>query len=239
MMHFLSLPGLKHCASLANAAWAAPGVVPHRGLPPATAADTSIAPVFALTAARQRSTIDTLPVSARGITGASIATGMKTFGVVGWSGSGKTTLIEKIVPCFTERGMRVSVLKHAHHPFDVDRPGKDSYRHRQAGATEVLITSAHRWVLMHELRGAHEPSFEDQVKRLSPCDLLIVEGWKPAPVPKLEVWRAGTGTAFLHPQDPGIVAVASDVTIETTLPLLDLNDSAGIAAFILKNLGLT
>ena len=100
---------------------------------------------------------------------------MKTFGFAGWSGSGKTTLIEKLIPRFTQRGLRVSLIKHAHHTFDVDKEGKDSYRHRQAGATEILVTSSRRWVLMHELRGAHEPTFEEQVKRLSPCDLLLVE----------------------------------------------------------------
>lgn len=163
---------------------------------------------------------------------------MKTLGIVGWSGSGKTTLIEKLVPRFAARGMRVSVLKHAHHGFDVDTPGKDSYRHRQAGATEVLITSAQRWVLMHELRDAPEPFFEDHAKRFSPCDLLIVEGWKHVPIPKLEVWRAATGATLLHPEDPHIVAVASDTNVETRLPLLDLNDDASIAAFLARHLAL-
>lgn len=160
---------------------------------------------------------------------------MKTFGFAGWSGSGKTTLIEKLIPLFVQRGLRVSLIKHAHHTFDVDVPGKDSYRHRQAGAAEVLVTSSRRWVLMHELRGAHEPSFEEQVKRLSPCDLLIVEGFKFAPIPKLEVWRKEPGEALLHPNDPHIVAVASDVKVETELPLLDLNDVSAIADFIVKH----
>src|SRR5258706_10724818 len=155
---------------------------------------------------------------------------MKTFGFAGWSGSGKTTLIEKLLPLFLKRGLRVSLIKHAHHSFDVDHPGKDSYRHRQAGATEVLVTSSRRWVLMHELRGAQEPAFEDQVRHIAPCDLLIVEGYKFAPIPKLEVWRAETGEALLHPNDPHIVAVASDVKVETRLPVLDLNDAAAIAA---------
>jgi molybdopterin-guanine dinucleotide biosynthesis protein B len=160
---------------------------------------------------------------------------LKTFGFAGWSGSGKTTLIEKLLPLFRERGLRVSLIKHAHHTFDVDHPGKDSYRHRQAGATEVLVTSSRRWVLMHELRGAHEPSFEEQVRHLSPCDLLIVEGFKHAPIPKLEVWRAVTGEAMLHPNDPHIVAVASDAKVETRLPLLDLNDPPAIADFIVRH----
>ncbi len=163
---------------------------------------------------------------------------MKVFGFAGWSGSGKTTLIEKLIPRFTKRGLRVALIKHAHHTFDVDHPGKDSYRHRLAGATEVLVTSSRRWVLMHELRGTQEPSFEEQVKHLSPCDLLIVEGYKYAPIPKLEVWRAQTGEALLHPQDPHIVAVASDAKLETKLPLLDLNDDAGIAQFIVQHLKL-
>jgi molybdopterin-guanine dinucleotide biosynthesis protein B len=161
---------------------------------------------------------------------------MKTFGFAGWSGSGKTTLIEKLIPRLVQRGLRVSLMKHAHHTFDVDHPGKDSYRHRQAGASEVLVTSSRRWVLMHELRGAPEPSFDDLVKRVSPCDLLIVEGFKFAPIPKLEVWRAETGEALLHPNDPHIVALATDARVETKLPVLDLNDDAGIAAFIVQYL---
>ena len=160
---------------------------------------------------------------------------MKTFGFAGWSGSGKTTLIEQLIPRFVKRGLRVSLIKHAHHTFDVDQPGKDSYRHRQAGAAEILVTSSRRWVLMHELRGAPEPSFEEQVKRISPCDLLLVEGFKHAPIPKLEVWRKETGEPLLHPNDPHIVAVASDAKIETRLPLLDLNDIDGICRFILES----
>jgi molybdopterin-guanine dinucleotide biosynthesis protein B len=164
---------------------------------------------------------------------------MKTFGFAGWSGSGKTTLIEKLIPLFVKRGLRVSLLKHAHHTFDVDQPGKDSYRHRHAGASEVLVTSSRRWALMHELRGAQEPSFDEQVKHLSPCDLLIIEGFKFAPIPKLEVWRAATGEGFLHPNDSHIIGIASDSPVDTKLPVLDLNDHPGIAAFILKHLGLS
>ena len=163
---------------------------------------------------------------------------MRIFGFAGWSGSGKTTLIEQLIPRFVQRGLSVSLIKHAHHTFDVDQPGKDSYRHRQAGAAEILVTSSRRWVLMHELRGAHEPSFEDQVKRISPCDLLLVEGFKHAPIPKLEVWRKQTGEPLLHPNDPHIVAVASDARIETKLPLLNLNDVDEIRNFILKKLEL-
>jgi molybdopterin-guanine dinucleotide biosynthesis protein B len=163
---------------------------------------------------------------------------MKIFGFAGWSGSGKTTLIEQLIPRFVKRGLRVSLIKHAHHTFDVDQPGKDSYRHRYAGATEVLVTSSRRWVLMHELRGAHEPAFDEQIRHLAPCDLLLVEGFKHAPIPKLEVWRAATGEGLLHPNDPHIVAVASDEKVDTKLPLLDLNDVDGIAAFIVKKLEL-
>ena len=163
---------------------------------------------------------------------------MKIFGFAGWSGSGKTTLIEQLIPRFVRHRLHVSLIKHAHHTFDVDQPGKDSYRHRHAGASEILVTSSRRWVLMHELRGAHEPAFEEQVKRMSPCDLLLVEGFKFAPIHKLEVWRAETGEPLLHPNDPHIVAVASDAQVETKVPLLDLNDVDGIASFILKKLEL-
>jgi molybdopterin-guanine dinucleotide biosynthesis protein B len=163
---------------------------------------------------------------------------MRVFGFAGWSGSGKTTLIEKLIPRFVGAGLRVSLVKHAHHSFDVDQPGKDSYRHRHAGASEVLVTSSRRWVLMHELRGAAEPAFEDTLRRLSPCDLVIVEGFKRAAIPKLEVWRRETGEPLLHPNDERIVAVASDSPVETRLPLLDLNDDAAIASFILAHLRL-
>jgi molybdopterin-guanine dinucleotide biosynthesis protein B len=163
---------------------------------------------------------------------------MKIFGFAGWSGSGKTTLVEKLIPRFVQRRLRVSLIKHAHHHFDVDTPGKDSYRHRQAGASEILVTSSRRWVLMHELRGTQEPCFDEQVKRISPCDLLLVEGFKFAPIPKLEVWRQETGEALLHPNDPHIVALATDAKVETKLPVLDLNDDAAIARFILRHLAL-
>ncbi len=163
---------------------------------------------------------------------------MKIIGFAGWSGSGKTTLIEQLLPRFVAHGLRVSLIKHAHHTFDVDQPGKDSYRHRYAGATEVLVTSSRRWALMHELRGAQEPSFDEQLSRLSPCDLLVVEGFKYAPIPKIEVWRAATGEGLLHPNDPHVVAVATDAAIETPLRRLDLNDPDAIAAFVFDHLGL-
>ena len=163
---------------------------------------------------------------------------MKVFGFAGWSGSGKTTLIEKLIPRFADTGLRVSLIKHAHHTFDVDQPGKDSYRHRHAGAAEVLVTSSRRWVLMHELRGAAEPALDEHLKHLSPCDIVIVEGFKHAPIPKLEVWRRETGEPLLHPNDRHIVAVASDTRVDSPLPVLDLNDEATIASFILAHLRL-
>jgi molybdopterin-guanine dinucleotide biosynthesis adapter protein len=163
---------------------------------------------------------------------------MKIFGFAGWSGSGKTTLIEKLIPLFVQRGLKVSLVKHAHHSFDVDQPGKDSYRHRHAGCSEVLVTSSKRWVLMHELRGAPEPAFAELLARVSPCDLLLVEGYKREKLPKLEVYRASVGESLLHPQDPDIVAVASDQRIATKLPQFDLDDPPGIADFTLRHVGL-
>lgn len=163
---------------------------------------------------------------------------MKIFGFAGYSGSGKTTLIEKLIPLLTARGLRVSLIKHAHHTFDVDTPGKDSYRHRHAGCTEVLVTSSRRWVLMHELRGAAEPDLNEQLMHLSPCDLVLVEGFKHEPIPKIEVYRALVGEPLLHPHDANIVAVASDAAIDTRLPQLDINQPVQIADFMLKHLGL-
>ena len=163
---------------------------------------------------------------------------MKIFGFAGYSGSGKTTLIEKLIPLFVQRGLKVSLIKHAHHTFDVDQPGKDSYRHRHAGCTEVLVTSSRRWALMHELRGAPEPTLKEQIGRLSPCDLLLVEGFKHEAIPKLEVYRADVGEAMIHPHDANIVAVASDAKVDTQLPQLDLNQPGAVAEFVLKHVGL-
>jgi len=157
---------------------------------------------------------------------------MKIFGIAGYSGSGKTTLIEKLIPVFTGGGMCVSLIKHAHHKFDIDHPGKDSYRHRHAGCTEVLVASSARWALMHELRGAAEPDLDELVRHISPCDLLLVEGFKFHPIPKLEVHRSAVGDPFLHPNDPHIVAIASDHRLDTDLRRFDINDVAGIATFI-------
>ena len=163
---------------------------------------------------------------------------MKIFGFAGYSGSGKTTLIEQLIPLFTARGIRVSLVKHAHHTFDVDRPGKDSYRHRKAGCNEVLVTSSRRWALIHELRGAPEPELAEQVKRISPCDLLLVEGYKRERIPKLEVYRSEVGEPLIHPHDENIVAIATDARIETPLPQLDLNAPGPIAEFILAHVGI-
>jgi molybdopterin-guanine dinucleotide biosynthesis protein B len=163
---------------------------------------------------------------------------MKVLGIAGYSGSGKTTLIEKVVPVLVRDGLRVSLIKHAHHEFDIDHPGKDSYRHRHAGCSEVLLSSSRRWALMHELRGAPEPSLEEQLQHFAPCDLVIVEGYKSAPIPKIEVYRRGLHTPPLHPDDPHVVAVATDDVLDTELPQLDVNDAEAVARFIRKFLGL-
>ena len=163
---------------------------------------------------------------------------MKVFGLTGRSGSGKTTLIETLIPIFTGLGLRVSVIKHTHHEFDVDRPGKDSWRQRQAGEMEVLLTSDTRWVLMHELRGAPEPELPEQLAHLSPCDLVLVEGFKRQPIAKLEVWRAANDTPLLQPTDPTIVAIAADAKLDVTVPIFGLDQHAAIAQFILGHLGM-
>jgi molybdopterin-guanine dinucleotide biosynthesis protein B len=162
---------------------------------------------------------------------------MKVFGFAGWSGSGKTTLIESLIPRFIERGLAVSLIKHAHHNFDVDQPGKDSYRLREAGCQEVLVTSERRWVIQHELRGDPEPTLDEHIKRVSPCDLLLIEGYKRYPMPKLEIHRAANGKPLLHPEDPHILAVASDVPLVSALPRFELSDHDGIANFILTHSG--
>ena len=163
---------------------------------------------------------------------------MKVIGIAGYSGSGKTTLIEKMIPVLVAEGLRVSLIKHAHHEFDVDQPGKDSYRHRHAGCGEVLISSSRRWALINELRGAPEPSLQEQLKKFSPCDLVIVEGYKSEPIPKIEVHRASHPVPLLHPDDANIVAVATDMALDTPLPLLDVNDAEKVARFIVQYLGL-
>ena len=162
---------------------------------------------------------------------------MKILGIAGYSGSGKTTLIEKVVPVLVREGLRVSLVKHAHHEFDVDQPGKDSYRHRHAGCTEVLVSSSKRWALMHELRGAAEPSLQEQLKHLAPCDLVIVEGYKAEPIPKIEVHRRAGHTPLLFPEDPNVVAIATDEPLETKLPQVDLDDAEALAQFIIQYVG--
>jgi molybdopterin-guanine dinucleotide biosynthesis adapter protein len=159
---------------------------------------------------------------------------MRIFGLAGWSGSGKTTLVTRLLPEFTARGFSVSTLKHAHHTFDLDQPGKDSWLHRAAGASEVMVSSVNRWALIHENRGAPEARFEDLVRRMTPVDLLLVEGFKDLPFAKLEVHRAGLGKPLLCRDNPHIIAVASDAPLaEVSLPVLALDDVAAIARFIL------
>jgi molybdopterin-guanine dinucleotide biosynthesis adapter protein len=166
---------------------------------------------------------------------------LRIFGFAGWSGSGKTTLIEHVVPRLVAGGIRVSLVKHAHHSFDVDQPGKDSYRHRHAGCGEVLVSSGTRWALMHELRGDAELSMDEALARLSPCDIALVEGFKTAPIPKLEVWRASVGKVLLHPQDPHILAIATDSpgalpsSSHGRLPVIGLDDYDAVATFVGQN----
>jgi molybdopterin-guanine dinucleotide biosynthesis protein B len=163
---------------------------------------------------------------------------MKLLGIAGFSGSGKTTLIEKLIPLLVAEGLRVSLVKHAHHEFDVDHPGKDSHRHRNAGCTEVLVSSSIRWALMHELRGAPEPTLQDLVKHLAPCDLVLVEGYKYLAIPKVEVHRKTADTPLLFPKDPQVIAVATDEPLETALPQFGIDDVPAIAQFIVQHLGL-
>ncbi|MDR0775249.1 MAG: molybdopterin-guanine dinucleotide biosynthesis protein B [Azonexus sp.] len=163
---------------------------------------------------------------------------MKVFGIAGYSGSGKTTLLEKLIPCFTARGLKVSVIKHAHHGFDMDRPGKDSYRHREAGASEVLLSCSNRWVLMRENRAGGDISLDELLGRLAPCDLVLIEGFKQEPVPKLEVYRPENGKPPLFPERRDIVAVATDVALDTALPCLPLDDIERIADFVMTTLDL-
>jgi len=163
---------------------------------------------------------------------------MKIFGFAGWSGSGKTTLIEQVIPRFVGAGLKVSLIKHAHHRFDVDQPGKDSFRHRAAGCSEVLVSSVERWVLMHEQRGEPEGGLDEQIARISPCDLLLIEGYKRYPLPKLEIYRAANGKPLLYPEDEHIVAVATDTRAQTRLPQFGLEDYDAIAAFVLDTLEL-
>ncbi len=163
----------------------------------------------------------------------------KLFGLAGWSGSGKTTLMVKLIPALTARGITLSTMKHAHQGFELDQEGKDSFAHRHAGAREVLVTSARRWALLHELREAPEPTMEDLIARMTPVDLLLVEGFKREAHEKLEVYRSAVGKPLLYRDDPQIVAVASDREVpDLDLPRFDLDDVSAIAVFIIERCGL-
>ncbi len=164
---------------------------------------------------------------------------MKVFGLAGWSGSGKTTLMVKLLPELKAKGFSVSTIKHTHHSFDIDKPGKDSHAHRVAGASEVMVSSAARWALLHELRGEPEPELKDLIARMVPVDILLVEGFKAYPHPKLEIHRPAVGKPLLCADDPHVVAVASDAALpQVRVPVFALDDVAGIAQFILRFLGL-
>lgn len=159
---------------------------------------------------------------------------MKIFGLVGSSGSGKTTLVVKLLAELKSRGLRVSTMKHTHHRFDIDSPGKDSYRHREGGAEEVMLTSSARWVLMHELRGAPEPDVDELIGHMSDVDLLLVEGFKKLLCSKMEIFRPSLDKPLRFVGDPDVVAVASDEPIEeVSVPVLDLNDIPALADFII------
>ena len=160
---------------------------------------------------------------------------MKVIGLAGWSGAGKTTLLQRVIPHLLKQGLRVSVIKHAHHEFDVDVPGKDSWVHRQSGATEVLVSSTRRWALMHELRGAAEPRLSELLKKMSRVDLVIVEGFKREPHRKIEVHRAANQKPLLFPDDPGVVGIATDTTVETTLPTAHLDDVEAVAVLLQRS----
>ena len=162
---------------------------------------------------------------------------MNIYGVVGWKNAGKTGLMERLVRDITARGLSVSTVKHAHHSFDVDHPGKDSFRHREAGASQVLLASRNRIALMHELRGADEPSLEELLAQLAPVDLVLVEGYKRDAHPKIEAHRAVTGNPLIAPDDPTIRAVAADTGLALDRPVFDLDDTRAIADFILQDLG--
>ena len=154
-------------------------------------------------------------------------------GIAGWSGSGKTALIVKLIPELAARGLRVATIKHAHHQFDIDKPGKDSYEHRIAGAAEVAISSARRWAIVHENRGDPEPTLDEMLDRISAADIVLVEGYKTEPHRKIEVWRRATGKPPLFPDDPNVVALATDETPPPTgISVLDLNNVPEIAAFV-------
>jgi len=160
---------------------------------------------------------------------------MKVIGLAGWSGAGKTTLLTRAIPLLLQQGLRVSVIKHAHHAFDVDVPGKDSWRHRESGATEVLVSSSQRWALMHELRGAGEPRLPELLSKLSRVDLVVIEGFKREPHRKIEVYRAANEKPLLFPDDADVVGIATDTAVETTLATAHLDDIEAVAAMLLRS----
>jgi molybdopterin-guanine dinucleotide biosynthesis protein B len=161
---------------------------------------------------------------------------MRIIGIAGWSGAGKTTLLIKVIPRIIARGIKVSTIKHAHHNFDIDRPGKDSHSHRMAGATEVVVGSSRRWAVVHELRGEPEPTLAQLIEKITPGDLIVVEGYKRGSHPKLEVHRASMRKPFLHPTDPAIVAVASDEPLPgLRVPVVDLDDIEAISDVLLRH----
>jgi molybdopterin-guanine dinucleotide biosynthesis protein B len=162
--------------------------------------------------------------------------GARLLGLAGWSGSGKTALLTRLIPHLAARGLRIATLKHAHHDFEVDLPGKDSYEHRKAGATEVIVSSARRWVQMHELGAGPEATLAQLLRRLSPCDLVLVEGFKAQPHPKMEVFRAALGQPPLHPHDKHMVAIASDRPFpDTHLPVADYHNTAAVGEVVLTH----
>jgi molybdopterin-guanine dinucleotide biosynthesis protein B len=160
----------------------------------------------------------------------------RVLGIVGWSGAGKTTLITRLIPLLTQRGLTITTVKHAHHAFDVDQPGKDSYEHRKAGASEVIVSSSRRWVQMHELRDIPEATLGELLARASPCDLILIEGFKSERHPKMEVYREAVGKSRLYPEDPRIVAIASDGTVpDAPVPVVDLNNIPAVADAVVKH----
>ena len=167
-------------------------------------------------------------------------TAPKVFGIAGWKNSGKTGLAVRLVTEFTRRGYRISTIKHAHHDFDIDKVGADSFRHREAGAHEVALVSGTRYAIMHEMRGEPEPAFEEILSRLAPCDLVLIEGYKREPIPKIEARRLLSAKREpLAPTDPHIAAIAADHPVAgTSLPVFDLDDTTGIADFIVVTVGL-
>lgn len=163
------------------------------------------------------------------------AGGTRVIGLAGWSGAGKTSLVKRLIPCLIGRGISVSTIKHAHHAFDLDTPGKDSHEHRAAGAQQVLVGSAVRWALMTELRGRAEPTLAEMLARLDPVDLILVEGFKREPIPKIEIHRAANGKPWRFPEDPLVRGIAADVPPPSGLPHVGLDDTEGVADLVLRH----